>query len=153
MVFSDEAIAISPDINRSFQNQFSQLINHPMREIGLRQMKLFSEEFARKKTSNHDYKISAAYADIIMNEGGLPGILYPSVPSGYMGQNIVLRPDIVDQYLELYSVSTHRVHKNKMQSLMGNYYHTQKFGDNNNAFEWDFSQCNKSKLSKNILSE
>jgi hypothetical protein len=146
MVFSDKAIKENPNTAVSFKNQFNQLKEHPMREIALQQMKFFSEEFARKKKTHHDYKISAAYADLIMNQGGYPGILYPSVQSNYQGQNIVLRPDIVDKYLVLKNASTHRLHKNKMQSLMSNYFHTQQFGENNMAFEWNLNECNEKEI-------
>lgn len=81
-----------------------------------------------------------------MNEGDHPGIVYPSVQSGYQGQNIVLRTDIVDKYLELTNVSTHRVHKNKRESLMANYYHTVSFGDNNSNFTWNLEECDEKTL-------
>jgi hypothetical protein len=146
VVFSDEAIKENPDTAASFQKHYSFLREEPMREIALRQLQLFSEEFARKKNSHHDYKISVAYADILMNEGGHPGLLYPSVQSGYQGQNIVLRPDIVDKFLKLTNVSTHRVHKNKMKSIMGNYYHTTDFGHNNSNFVWNLEECDEKSL-------
>ncbi|MDP5199016.1 RES domain-containing protein [Flavobacterium sp. DG2-3] len=146
VVFSDEAIKNNPDTAASFQKQYEFLKEEPLREIALRQLQLFSEEFARKKSSHHDYKISTAYADILMNEGGHPGILYPSVQSGYQGQNIVLKPDAVDDFLELTNVSTHRVHKNKMKSVMGNYYHTTDFGANNSSFVWNADECDEKAL-------
>jgi hypothetical protein len=146
VVFSDEAIKNNPDTSASFQKQYEFLREEPLREITLRQLQLFSEEFARKKNSHHEYKISTAYADILMNEGNYPGILYPSVQSGYQGQNIVLKPDVVDNFLELTNISTHRVHKNKMKSLMGNYYHTTDFGENNAAFAWNLDECDEKAL-------
>lgn len=146
VVFSDEAIKNNPDTAVAFQKHFDWLREEPMREIALRQLKLFSEEFARKKNSHHDYKISTAYADILMNEGGHPGVLYPSVKSGYQGQNIVLKPSVVDAFLQLANVSTHRVHKNKMKSLMANYYHTTQFGENNAAFVWNLEECDEKGL-------
>lgn len=146
IVFSDEALRHNPDTQVSFKNQFEQIKNHPMREIGLRLLQLFSNEFARKVKSHHDYKISVAYSDLIMNHVGLAGITYPSVQSGYQGQNIVLRPDIVDKNLELYSVSTHRLHKNKMNSLISNYYHTQEFGKDNSDFRWNLEECDEKRI-------
>lgn len=146
IVFSDEALQKNPDTRRSFQNQFEQIKHHPLRELGLRQLQFFSNEFARKVNSHHDYKISVAYSDLIMNDLGLAGITYPSVQSGYQGQNIVLRTDIVDEHLELDSVSTHRIHKNKMQSIISNYFHTQEFGKNNSDFKWNLKGCNEKEI-------
>src|SRR5690606_8368157 len=103
-------------------------------------------EFARKTNSHHDYKISVAYSDLLMNDYGIAGITYPSVKSAYQGQNLVLRTDIVDEYLELYAVSTHRIHKNKMQSSINNYFHTQNFGKDNADFKWNLDECDEKKL-------
>lgn len=151
IVFSDEALKANPDTRQSFQNQFDQIKNHPLREIGLRQLQFFSNEFARKVNSHHDYKISVAYSDLIMNDLGLAGITYPSVQSGYQGQNIVLRPDIVDKHLDLYAVSTHRIHKNKMESLISNYFHTQEFGKDNSDFKWNLKECDEKELIKKSI--
>jgi hypothetical protein len=148
IVFSEEAIAANPQTAASFQIHYQWLMKEPMRELALRQLQLFSQEFARKVRSHHDYKIAVAYADLLMSEGNYPGILFPSVQTGYQGQNIVLRPDIVDNHLVLANVSTHRVHKNKMQSTMANYYHTTNFGENNSNFVWDLNECDEPSLIK-----
>ncbi|MEX0997802.1 MAG: hypothetical protein WDZ45_12190 [Flavobacteriaceae bacterium] len=145
IVFSDEALKVNPDTLTSFKNQFNQIKDHPLREIGLRQLQFFSNEFARKTNSHHDYKISVAYSDLLMNDYGIAGITYPSVKSGYQGQNLVLRTDIVDEYLELFAVSTHRIHKNKMESSINNYFHTQDFGKDNADFKWNLKECDEKK--------
>ena len=146
IVFSEEAIAANPQTAASFQMHYQWLMKEPMRELALKQLQLFSQEFARKARSHHDYKISVAYADLLMSEGNHPGVLFPSVQTGYQGQNIVLRPDIVDKHLVLTNVSTHRVHKNKMQSVMTNYYHTINFGEINSKFVWTLDECDEPRL-------
>lgn len=151
IVFSDEAIANNPDTYRSFQNQYQQIMQYENREFSLKLLQFFSNEFARKTVTHHDYKLSVAYAELIMYEKGLPGITYPSVKSGFQGQNIVLRPDVVDHYLELEAVSTHRLHKSKMNALFSNYYHTQTFGENNETFEWNIDECDEKELIKESI--
>ena len=148
IVFSEDAIKENPQTAAAFQKYYKDLMQEPMRELALRQLQLFSQEFARKTRSHHDYKIAVAYADLLMTEGNHPGILYPSVQTGYQGQNIVLRPDIVDKYLTLTKVSTHRMHKNKMNATMANYYHAKGFGENNSNFEWDLKECDEPTLIK-----
>ncbi|KGO85903.1 hypothetical protein Q765_13805 [Flavobacterium rivuli WB 3.3-2 = DSM 21788] len=148
IVFSVEAIKENPQTAASFHKHYQALMQEPMRELALRQLELFSEEFARKARSHHDYKIAVAYADLLMSEGNHPGILYPSVQTGHQGQNIVLRPDIVDKQLTLTNVSTHRLHKNKMNATMANYYHVKAFGVNNSHFEWDLDECDEPALIK-----
>lgn len=148
IVFSVAAIKENPQTAASFYKHYQALMNEPMRELALRQLELFSEEFARRVRSHHDYKIAVAYADLLMSEGNHPGILYPSVQTGYQGQNIVLRPDIVDKHLILDNVSTHRLHKNKMNAIMANYYHAKGLGENNSNFEWDLDECDEPALIK-----
>lgn len=148
IVFSDEAIKANPQTASSFQLHYEALKEEPMRELALRQLQLFSQEFARKARTHHDYKIAVAYADLLMSEGNYPGILYPSVQTGFQSQNLVLRPDIVDKHIALSKVSTHRLHKNKMQAKMANYYHTTNFGENNSNFVWDLKECDEPSLIK-----
>jgi len=148
IVFSEEAIVANPQTAASFQMHLKALMEEPMRELALRQLQLFSQEFARKARSHHDYKIAVAYADLLMTQGNHPGILYPSVKTGFQGQNLVLRPDIVDKHLILSNVSTHRLHKNKMSSIMANYYHTTEFGENNSNFVWNLNECDEISLIK-----
>ena len=148
IVFSEEAISANPQIAESFKLHYSALMQEPMRELALKQLQLFSQEFARKANTHHDYKIAVAYADLLMTEGNHPGIIYPSVQSGYQGYNIVLNSNIVDEHLFLTNVSTHRVHKNKMNSTMANYYHTTNFGENNSNFVWDLKECDEPSLIK-----
>jgi len=148
IVFSVAAIKENPQTAASFYKHYQALMDEPMRELALRQLELFSEEFARRVRSHHDYKIAVAYADLLMSEGNHPGILYPSVQTGYQGQNIVLRPDIVDKHLILDNVSTHRLHKNKMNAIMANYYHAKGLGENNSNFEWDLDECDEPALIK-----
>ncbi|MDE3740533.1 hypothetical protein [Maribacter polysaccharolyticus] len=148
IVFSDDALKNNPDTLKSFNNHFEQIKMHPMREFGLQQLQFFSNEFSKEAKSHHDYKICVAYSDLLLNDYGIAGITYPSVQSGYQGQNLVLRPDIVDKHLKLYSVSTHRMHKNQMESFLGNYFHTQNFGKDNSNFVWDLKECDEENIIK-----
>jgi hypothetical protein len=151
IVFSDDALAANPDTLHSFNNQFAQLNESEHREIALRQLQLFSNEFSRETKSHHDYKISVAYSDLLFNEYGIDAITFPSVKSGYQGQNIVFTPAAVDSYLKLKIASTHRMHKNEMQSLMSNYHHTTNFGKNNSKFQWDLTKINEAQIIKDSI--
>jgi hypothetical protein len=144
LVFHDAAIQINPDTRKSFYHHFPQIFESPDREIMLKLLKLFSFEFA-KVVSSHEhfnYKISTAFTNLVINDGILPdgrkieGITYPSVVSGYQGQNIVLRPDVVNQKLKLKYVTTHSLHKNKLKSFINNHKLVSDFGINNSNFTW-----------------
>lgn len=70
-------------------------------------LEFFSDEFAKTDTQDHnEYKLSNYYADRIFNRERfdtklqIDGIMYPSVPSCYQEQNLVLPPAIVDAKLK-----------------------------------------------------
>lgn len=76
---------------------------------GFEILNFFSEEFAKTDTLDHnEHKISNYYADIVfdrnpkskMQGGAVDGIWYPSVPSSYQENNLVLSPHIVDEKLK-----------------------------------------------------
>jgi len=143
IVFDDEAIAKNPDTRQAFNHHMEQIADHPLRELGLRQIQFFSREFAKLVDKHWDYKISVAYTDLILNDkkpsaNGFPieGIAYPSVPSGYKGQNVVLRPDVVDRKLKLELVSTQMAHKNKLHFFVNNHKFVDDFGYKNSDFKW-----------------
>lgn len=144
IVFSDEAIKNNPDTKKAFEYHMKSALNHPLRELGLRQIQFFSSEFAKEvKYDYWEYKISVAYTDLVMHEKQLKinnheigGITYPSVPSGYKGQNIVIKPSIVDNKLKLESVSTYKLYKNRLNAWITNHKLVVDFGTNNMKFVW-----------------
>lgn len=143
IVFDEDAIRKNPDIRQSFNHHIEEISYHPLRELGLRQIKFFSNEFAKTADSHWDYKISVAYTDLILHDkrpsiNGFPieGIAYPSVPSDHKGQNVVLRQDVVDRKLELEAVATQVIHKNKLKHFVNNHKYVSDFGKNNSNFTW-----------------
>jgi hypothetical protein len=113
MVFSKEAIKANPVTSKAFEKQLGFA-----RQKGLSDeyfyidfLYFISEQFARLKTSHHDYKISAAYTNLVLASPGIDGIAYPSVQTKYQGQNIVLPPNVVDDKLMVEALTVQRVHK------------------------------------------
>ena len=149
LVFHDEAIQKNPDTLKSFDHHLPMILESDNREEMLKLMKLFSYEFAKTVLSHEDfnYKISAAYTNLIINDGKLldgkniEGITYPSVVSGFQGQNVVLHPDVVNKKLRLKNVTTHRLHKNKLKSFINNDKMVTNFGENNCNFTWKDADC------------
>ena len=56
--------------------------------------------------------------------------------SDHLGQNVVLKPNVVDKKLKLKNVSTHTIHKYKKQSFVNNHMYVEDFGENNSSFKW-----------------
>lgn len=114
VVFSSEALRINPDTQRAFRRQaeFLQRESNEQDIEFFRQVIMFiSEQFARKKKTHHDYKISTAYADLILNIAKLDGVAFPSVQTGYQGQNLALPPRVVDDGLDVEVLTVQRLHK------------------------------------------
>jgi len=137
VIFSDKAIQNNNYTNTAFQHHFKQFFEHEDRELILQQLIFFSNEFAKKVGNDIDYKISVAYTDIILNGAvEIEGIAYPSVASGYKGQNVVLRPNIIDTKLKLQKVVTQKIVKDKNKVRIDNDKYVKSFGLNNSSFEW-----------------
>jgi hypothetical protein len=101
IVFAKAAMENNPDIKRSFENQirFADDLNEDDIEFYKEFLIFISEEFARKAKKNDDYKISVAYANLILEHPQIEGVMFPSVQTNYFGANIVVSPEIVDKYL------------------------------------------------------
>jgi hypothetical protein len=83
--------------------------NHRNKEI----IKFIAQEFSKVNIkSNLDYKISAAFTELILKnyKGKIEAIIYPSVRTDGEGFNIAISPDFVKQYLKLHSVVTIRMY-------------------------------------------
>ncbi len=64
-------------------------------------LEFFSEAMAKKATNNSDYKISAGFAESILKNRNLDGIMFQSVQTEFEGTNLALTPEAVDRCLYL----------------------------------------------------
>lgn len=122
IVFAKAAIENNPDIKRSFENQirFADDLNEDDIEFYKEFLIFISEEFARKAEKNDDYKISVAYANLILEHPQIEGVMFPSVQTNYFGANIVVSPEIVDKYFVPEVCSTHILYKTPERTLIAN---------------------------------
>jgi len=123
MVFAQKAIETNPDTKKAFDKQveFAAALNEDDIAFFQEFLVFISEEFAREKTTHNDYKISTAYTELVLSDPAIHGITFPSVQTGYWGQNVVFPPAIVDQYLEVEVLSTQRLYKNKLNTICTNH--------------------------------
>ena len=124
VVFSEYALKNNPDVAKSYESQKEMLKKHNLGEkdtaFHLEFLKFISEEFSKKVTNTEDYKISSAYTNIALSHPDVSGITYPSVQTDYFGINIVLPPNIVDQFVKPIICSTQIVYKKGKESLITN---------------------------------
>ncbi|TLV00354.1 hypothetical protein [Dyadobacter luticola] len=115
IIYADQYSGTSKYVQMSIQNQRAH-VEEAIEQLKLRedvdytehfalQSKIICNEFAKTEIdSPDDYKISAAYANYILNRTPAQGLTYPSVKSGYKGQNVVMLPNVVDKILSLKEV-------------------------------------------------
>lgn len=121
MIFSDDAMKVN-DYNRlALQNQIQNYKDLPLAHHYEEQGKFFSNEFARNdvyRGQQFKYKISAAYSNYLLRHvQHLKGITYPSVASNYLGQNVALLPEVVENSLKLESVGMFKFEKRNGKNL------------------------------------
>lgn len=123
-VFSEYALKNNPDIEKSYREQIKlikelDLETHEI-DFHIEFLKFISEEFSKEVTNPEDYKISAAYTNLVLLHPDICGITYPSVQTEYFGVNIALTPKTVDQYLTPAVCSTQVLYKKGRKSLIAN---------------------------------
>ena len=89
-----------------------------------------SDEFAKPINGNSfEYKVSANFAELIV-EKGFDGVIYPSVMTdGENGYNIALTPDAANNKLQLVYVEERTVFKNKEKMITEIDYLTEEITD------------------------
>lgn len=102
------------------------------------QARFFCNEFSKTEIDiPEDYKISAAYANYFFTSTPLKGITYPSVPSGYQGQNVALTMDTVDQFLILENVYLCKCERSNNENPRVSITDiVSDFGADNSSFQW-----------------
>lgn len=136
MVFSDNALSVNPDTQKAFSFHNEKFKEHPMRELALLQLQFFCNQYARQIGTHEDYKISVAYTQLQLSKLDLAGITYPSVAAEYKGQNIVLKPKIVDEFLKLKGVCTKILYKNGSKSFAANHKCVSNIDADTSSFTW-----------------
>ncbi|TWP24359.1 hypothetical protein ETU10_03710 [Apibacter muscae] len=126
VVFSEYSCNNNPDIKHSYNKQieFLQKLNlsEEDEQFFIDFLKFISDEFSKKVNIGEDYnyKISAAYTNLVLENPNIQGIIYPSVQTASQGVNIVLPPKIVDDYLTPTICSTQIVYKKGKKTLIAN---------------------------------
>lgn len=146
IVFDEESIKNSPNIKRSYDFQVKNLTEKlPGQKDKIEKiLTFFSNQFAKKEIKSHfDYMVSAAYADLAINYRNHMGLTYPSVKTDYQGQNVVLTPSVVENYLELKIVSMFRVKKEGKETIVSPLKNTTEFGPLNTNFKWEDAKPKK----------
>jgi len=128
IVYAEEAIKNNEDVKASYekQKQFAKELKGVDSEFFEDFLIFISNEYARIAESHHDYKISTAYTELVLTHNDVQGITYPSVQTSYVGANLVLPTNIVDQFLYPEVATTSMLYKNKMKMIIVNGGHISK---------------------------
>ena len=138
VVFAAEAIKINPDIKIAFdkQTEFAKMEGTDDLEFYTDFLIFISEQFARDTKSHNDYKIAAAYTQLVLTHPEISGIVFPSVQTRFMGVNVVFPPNVVDKNLNIRFLTTQKLYKNKDKSLIANHKQCPNASDNPDKLEW-----------------
>ncbi|MCD8433580.1 hypothetical protein LNJ05_12485 [Tenacibaculum finnmarkense genomovar ulcerans] len=110
-------------------------------EIGKKEfqelLEFFSNEFSKPHIENHsDYKLSSIYTDLAILANGLKGIIYPSVRTDYLANNIALPAETVEQYLELKEVAVFEFSNKNSNPIILPKSYSDELGAYNSKFNW-----------------
>lgn len=139
MVFKNDLIHSVPDIERAYEQQmsyFEKSIPH-----GIKQMEyllsFFSDEFAKSDIkTDRDYWVSAAYTNMALKINGINGVMYPSIRTDYLGTNVALTPEVVDNNLRLENVEMFHVYVKGKNVFLDKIMETTDLGILNSDFKW-----------------
>lgn len=155
IVFSKYALANNEAVQKSYDRQLEMLeksgLEQKERDFHIDFLKFISEEFSKKVTDNENYKISAAYMNIVMMHPDVRGIVYPSVQTDYFGINIVVPPKTVDEFINPKISSTFTLYKNESKSLITNGKYVCKNIDPEEDLDWE--ESGNKQLTENELKE
>ena len=140
IVFSDDALKNSKYIRKSYEKQKQYLEGQELtkqeKDFYLEFLRFISNQFSKRVNNYEEYKISVAYANIALSKRYNNFIVYPSVQTEYWGENIALKPEIVDKYLEPVICSTHILYKDTNGALIDNDRYRAQNIDFSKDLEW-----------------
>lgn len=139
--FSNDFMKVREDIKDLFKLKLNQIKskypNHSDFYIDI--IKFYSDEFSKKIDSYDDYKISAAYFNLIVfGNNNVFGVTYPTVKGNFETNNIALIPYAVETFLELEQAAVFKVFLNKKTIFFENYAYCENFGPLNCSFKWKY---------------
>lgn len=139
VVFSKDAIKNNPDIKNEFEKQTKLAKDAGEDDIDfyIDFLGFISDQFARETKSHNDYKISAAYTELVLTNPKISGVTFPSVQTKYMGVNIVFPPSVVDENLEVLCATTRKLYKNKKKTLITNHKKCLNINESPNNLQWE----------------
>lgn len=138
IVFSEKVGKSNASINDSYNFYLQKIRQDNPREYYKIEylLEYFANEFAKENIkSHHDYKISAAFSELIISNG-LHGIVYPSVRTDFKGSNIALTKFAVDNFLKLESVAMFHIIKRKSKLSAINTFVANNSKSFHKRFDW-----------------
>ncbi|MTK53518.1 hypothetical protein [Paludibacter sp.] len=142
IVFDKKTIERIPEIRKAYEYHLDNLKKDFPDKIEEYSavLEFFSNEFAKKDiSSDNDYKISAVYTNMAIENKGHKGVLYPSVRTEGQGRNVVLPIETVDKYLELEKVAMFKIVKHGDKAEISNIAVALELGENNAEFNWIYN--------------
>ena len=140
IIFSEEYLK-SEENRRAFEYHWNNLKNQlPDYEERFKIiLEFFTSEFAKKIIPSHeDYRISASYFNLSLNSSpNIGGVKYPSVKSDYLGYNLALLPEVLEENFELSNVTLLEIDKKGKSTVVDSVNNVIDFGKDFKNFTWE----------------
>lgn len=98
-------------------------------------LQFFSEHFGRGVSNHLNYKLTAAFGEVFMQDYELDGIIYPSIKSEFRTQNIVLNEKGMSK-LELHKVGMFELFIHNDQVFIDSIAYAEDLGLRKDNFNW-----------------
>ncbi|PQA96662.1 hypothetical protein B0A69_00790 [Chryseobacterium shigense] len=145
IIFSEDYLK-SEENRRAFNYHWNNLKNQlPDYEERFKLiLEFFTSEFAKKIIDSHErYKISSSYFNLSLNSSpNIGGVKYPSVKSDYLGYNLALLPEFLEENFELANVSLLEIDKKGKSTTVEIVNNVVDFGENLKNFTWENKDFN-----------
>lgn len=152
VVFSKETLKTNEDVKKAFNIQIDNISKHENidKQFCCEFLSFISDEFAKVVTLGYEYKISAIFTQVILEEHPtVKGIMFPSVQTLYQGFNVVFTPKIIDEFLKPILCATFRLYKNGKHTLLENREYYSKSIEGDGTIQWSKQEGNL--LSREVI--
>ena len=111
-------------------------------------LQFFSDHFGREVSDHLNYKLTAAFGEVFMQDYNLDGIIYPSIKSEFQTQNIVLKSNSMSK-LELHKVGMFELFIHNDQVFIDPIAYAEDLGQRKDDFKWIYVE----RTQRNIIDE
>lgn len=98
-------------------------------------LNFFSDQFSKEVQDHLDYKLTAAFGEVFMEDYEIDGIVYPSLKADFETQNVALSPKAMSK-IRLFKVGMFELFINEDHVVIDPMAYAEDLGPSNSDFNW-----------------